>query len=131
MRDRGNCTANWVDSKSTIAPEGRIPLDISTIFGTLESIMKNRHIGSDFDDFLQKEGLLAETEAAAIKRVIAYQIKKAMTERNLTKSSMARIMGTSRSSLNRLLDPENASVTLLTLESAAVALGRKLKIEIT
>lgn len=93
--------------------------------------MRNRHIGSDFDDFLQKEGLLAETEATAIKRVIAYQIKKAMTERNLTKSSMAQIMGTSRSSLNRLLDPENASVTLLTLESAAVALGRKLKIEIT
>ncbi|NKB23294.1 MAG: helix-turn-helix domain-containing protein [Kiritimatiellae bacterium] len=92
--------------------------------------MKNRHIGSDFDGFLQKEGLLAESEATALKRIIAYQIEKEMKQRNLTKSSLARMMQTSRSSLDRLLDPENASVTLLTLESVALALGRKLKIEL-
>jgi antitoxin HicB len=93
--------------------------------------MKNiRHVGSSFDDFLHEEGLLAEAEATAVKRVLAYQIEKEMAERNLTKSAMAGRMQTSRSSLDRLLDPENASVTLLTLESVALALGKKLKIQL-
>ena len=91
---------------------------------------KNKHIGSSFDDFLQAEGLLAETEATAVKRVIAYQIEKDMAERNLSKSALAHMMQTSRSSLDRLLDPENASVTLLTLESVALALGKKLKVQL-
>ncbi len=92
--------------------------------------MKNQHIGTDFDDFLQKEGLLAATEAAAVKRVLAYQIEKEMEERQISKSALARMMHTSRSSLDRLLDPENASVTLLTMESAALALGRRLKVQL-
>ena len=92
--------------------------------------MKNKHLGSDFDDFLQDEGLLAEAEATAIKRVLAYQIQKEMEERHLTKTSLARLMNTSRSSLDRLLDPENPSITLATMESAAVALGKKLKIQL-
>jgi len=91
---------------------------------------KNRHIGSSFDDFLQEEGILAEAEATAIKRVIAYQIEKEMAERHLSKSALARMMQTSRSSLDRLLDPENASVTLLTLESVAHALGKRLKVQL-
>ena len=92
--------------------------------------MKNRHIGSSFDDFLQEEGLLAGAEATAVKRVIAHQIQKEMEERNISKIALANMMQTSRSSLDRLLDPENASVTLLTMESAALALGRKLKIQL-
>ncbi len=92
--------------------------------------MKNKHSGSSFDDFLQDEGLLAETEATALKRVIAYQIEKEMAERHLSKSTLARMMRTSRSSLDRLLDPENASVTLLTLESVALALGKRLKVQL-
>ena len=92
--------------------------------------MKNRHIGSNFDDFLKEEGLLAEAEATAIKRVIAHQIEKEMAERKLTKTALARRMKTSRSALDRLLDPENASVTLLTLQSAALALSRRLKVEL-
>jgi len=92
--------------------------------------MKNNHIGSSFDDFLQEEGLLAEAEATAVKRIIAYQIEEEMTERQISKSALARMMQTSRSSLDRLLDPENASVTLLTLESAALALGKKLKVQL-
>lgn len=92
--------------------------------------MNNKHIGSSFDDFLREEGLFAETEATAVKRVIAYQIEKEMTERNLTKSTLARMMHTSRSSLDRLLDPANASVTLITLESVALALGRRLKVQL-
>jgi uncharacterized protein YaaW (UPF0174 family) len=93
-------------------------------------MMKNKHIGTSFDDFLQDEGLLAEAEAAAVKRVIAHQIQKEMEERHISKSGLARMMKTSRSSLDRLLDPDNASVTLLTMESAALALGRKLRLQL-
>ncbi len=91
---------------------------------------KNRHIGSSFDDFLQEEGLLADAEATAVKRVIAHQIQHEMSERDISKSALARMMKTSRSSLDRLLDPDNASVTLLTLETAALALGKKLKVQL-
>ena len=91
---------------------------------------KNKHIGSSFDDFLQEEGLIAEAEATAVKRVIAHQIEREMAERSLSKSALAGMMQTSRSSLDRLLDPENASVTLLTLESVAHALGKRLKVQL-
>ncbi len=91
---------------------------------------KNKHIGSSFDDFLQEEGLLAQAEATAVKRVIAHQIQKEIAERNISKSALARMMQTSRSSLDRLLDPENVSVTLLTLESVSLALGKKLKVQL-
>ena len=92
--------------------------------------MKNKHLGSSFDDFLEEEGLRAETEAAAIKRVIAYQIEMEMKRAKLTKSAMAEKMHTSRSALDRLLDPANASITLQTLERAALALGKNLKIKL-
>jgi len=92
--------------------------------------MNNKHIGTSFDDFLQEENILAATEATAVKRILAYQIEKEMAERQLTKTALARIMRTSRSALDRLLDPENASVTLLTLESVAHALGKKLKVQL-
>ena len=91
--------------------------------------MKNKHIGSNFDDFLKNENILAETEALAIKRVISYQIEKEMKKKKMTKVELAKKMKTSRSSLERLLDPENVSVTLSTLEKAAVIFGKKLKIK--
>lgn len=91
--------------------------------------MNVKHLGSSFDDFLAEEGLLAEVEAVAIKRVIAYQIAELMKERNLTKTAMAERMETSRAALERLLDPGNESVTLQTLERAAVALGKRLRVE--
>jgi len=91
--------------------------------------MQREHLGSNFDDFLVEEGLLAEVEAAAIKRVIAYQIAELMKEKNLTKTAMAERMETSRAALERLLDPTNESITLHTLERAALALGKRLKIE--
>jgi len=90
----------------------------------------NKNIGSRFDEFLEDEDLLAETEAVAIKRVIAWQIERLMKEEGLTKSEMARRMGTSRSALERLLDPTNPSVTLLTIERAAKALGKKVRVEL-
>lgn len=92
--------------------------------------MKNEHVGSNFDDFLEEEGLRAEAEAAAIKRVIAFQIEQEMKQANLSKSAMAEKMHTSRTALDRLLDPANVSVTLQTLERAALALGKSLKIEL-
>ena len=92
--------------------------------------MKKKHFGSNFDEFLKEEGILAETEAVAVKRTIAYQIEMEMAKHKLTKSRLADKMKTSRSSLDRLLDAENASVTLLTLENAAMALGKKLKVEL-
>ena len=92
--------------------------------------MKNEHLGSSFDDFLEEEGLRADAEAAAIKRVIAYQIEIEMKQAKLSKTAMAEKMHTSRMSLDRLLDPTNVSVTLQTLERAALALGKTLKIEL-
>lgn len=90
----------------------------------------NKHIGSRLDEFLEEDGLLAETEAVAIKRVIAWQIESLMDEEGLSKSEMARRMGTSRSALERLLDPSNPSITLLTIERAAKALGKKVRVEL-
>ncbi len=90
--------------------------------------MNNKFIGSNFDDFLLEEGLLAEVEATAIERVIAFQIGELMKEHNLSKAAMAKRMKTSRSSIDRLLDPKNESVTVQTLERAALALGRRLHI---
>ncbi len=92
--------------------------------------MTNKHIGSDFDDFLEEEGLLAEVEATAVKRVIAFQIEQMMHEKQLSKTALARLMRTSRSAVNRLLDPDNPSVTLTTLEEAALALGKRLSISL-
>jgi predicted XRE-type DNA-binding protein len=90
----------------------------------------NKHIGSKFDDFLKENNLLEQAEAVAIKRVIAFQLSKTMKIKGLTKTLMVKRMHTSRSSIERLFDPENESVTLLTLNKAATTLGRKLKVEL-
>lgn len=91
--------------------------------------MDEKHLGGDFDDYLREEGLLDEAEAVATKRVLAHQISRAMEQQKLTKTAMARQMGTSRSSLDRLLDPAVPSVTLLTIERAARVLGKRVRIE--
>lgn len=88
----------------------------------------NKHIGQSLDDFLAEEGLLVETEAAAIKRVIAYELVETMKKHALTKSALAERMKTSRAALERLLDPENTSITLQTLSKAARVMGKKLVI---
>ena len=87
-------------------------------------------IGSSFDDFLQEDGMLAEAEAVAIKRVIAFQLEETMTKEHITKTEMAKRMHTSRSAINRLLDPLNTSITLSTIESAVVAMGKRLQIQV-
>ena len=92
--------------------------------------MENKHIGSDFDDFLAEEGLLEQAEAVTVKRAIAYQVEQLMEQQNLSKTEMSRRMKTSRAALERLLDPANQSVTLQTLERAARALGKRLQISL-
>jgi DNA-binding Xre family transcriptional regulator len=92
--------------------------------------MNNKHIGSSFDDFLEEEGILAKTEAVAIKRVIAFQVEQMMMEQKLSKTEMSRRMKTSRAALDRLLDPANQAVTLQTLDRAARALGKRLQISL-
>jgi DNA-binding Xre family transcriptional regulator len=90
----------------------------------------SKYIGSSFDDFLEEEGVLAEAEAIAVKRVLAFQLEELMKAQKLNKTQLAKRMKTSRSALERLLDPDNPSVTLLTLERAARALGKNIRIEI-
>lgn len=92
--------------------------------------MKTARIGSSFDKSLKEDGLYEEVTARAIKRVIARQLDVQMRRNGLTKSAMARLMRTSRAQLDRLLDPENESVTLGTLARAAHAVGRTLRMEL-
>jgi len=92
--------------------------------------IKPENIGSDFDDFLRDDGIYDEVAAAAIKRVIAMQIEDEMKRRRITKSEMAERMNTSRAALDRLLDPNNTSLTLATLGKAAQVLGKKLRVEL-
>ena len=93
--------------------------------------MDKKHMGSDFDDFLRDERLLDDAEAVAAKRVIAFQIAQEMERCHLTKSELARRMKTSRPAVERLLDPANHSVTLSTLERAASAVGKRLRVELS
>lgn len=88
------------------------------------------HTGSTFDSFLEEEGIREEVEAVAIKRVLAWQLAQAMRKQQKTKQAMARQLRTSRSQLDRLLDPRNVSVTLDTISRAARALGKRLVIRI-
>ena len=91
----------------------------------------NPHIGSAFTDWLQEEGLEDDANNHAIKRVLAWQIEEAMRAQGITKVEMARRMGTSRSHLDRLLDPANDKVQLDTVQRAAAAVGRRLRLELT
>ena len=81
--------------------------------------MKRKNIGSTFDSWLREEGLYEKVSATAIKRVVARQVEAAMRQKGLTKVEMARRMRTSRSALDRLLDPDNDAITLSTLQKAA------------
>jgi len=97
-------------------------------------VKKNRkrtnHSGSTFDSFLEEQGIREEVEAVAIKRVLAWQLQRAMRQQQKTKQAMAKQLRTSRSQLDRLLDPRNVSVTLDTITRAARALGKRLIIRV-
>ena len=93
-------------------------------------MIDTNHIGSSFDSFLQEDDILAEVNAIALKRVLAWQIAQAMEVQGFSKASMADAMNTSRSALDRLLDPDNIAVTLKTMDRAAAVLGKQLRIEL-
>ena len=88
------------------------------------------HSGSSFAGFLDEEGIRDEVESMAVKRVLAWQLERAMRKRQKTKQAMARELRTSRSQLDRLLDPRNVSVSLHTITRAANVLGKKIIIRI-
>jgi antitoxin HicB len=90
--------------------------------------MNGRHLGSDFDDFLAQEGLLAECEAGARQRVVTWQIAQEMKRRRISRAALAKLMKTPRSSIDQLLAGNGSIISLELLERAALALGRKLKV---
>ena len=91
---------------------------------------KKGRIGSSFNDFMKDEGLDQEASAVAIKRVLAWQLENAMAKEGVTKNEMARRMRTSRSQLERILDPDNDKIQLDTVFKAARVLGRVLRLEL-
>ena len=91
---------------------------------------RNPHVGSDFDDFLKREGIFDDVQAIAVKRVLAHQLQQSMRAKRLTKTAMAKRMGTTRAQLDRLLDPENPSAALASVVKAANAVGKRVKISL-
>lgn len=92
-----------------------------------EQIMLNKkHVGSNFDSFLEEEEILQESEAAAIKRVIAYELQQKMIADNISVNRLAKELETSRTAICRILDPENTSITLNTIEKVAKYLGKRI-----
>ena len=88
------------------------------------------HIGASLDELLEEDGALAEVRATAVKRVLALQMRQAIEQQGISNSELASRMGTSRAALDRLLNPENRSATLLSMSRAAAALGKDLRIEL-
>jgi antitoxin HicB len=89
---------------------------------------QNKHLGSSFDDFLAEEGIYEEVTAVAWKRVLVWEVSEAMRKEGISKSEMAKRMKTSRSQLERFLDPDNPSVLLETVQKAAAAIGKRVTI---
>jgi predicted XRE-type DNA-binding protein len=92
--------------------------------------MNNSAIGSTFENFLEEEDIKEEVETNAVKRIIALQMLENLRQENLTKTELATRLETSRAAIDRLLDPYNESVTLLTLKKAASIMGKKIKLEL-
>jgi antitoxin HicB len=90
----------------------------------------NLHRGSSLDNFLEEEGVLSEFQAKAIKEVIAWQLAEAMKDRKITKTALAALMKTSRTQINRVLDPHDGNVTIETLQRAAAIVGRRVQLEL-
>jgi hypothetical protein len=93
-------------------------------------VTRNKHRGSTLDDFLSQEGVLEEFQARAIKEVVAWQLAEAMRERKLSKNQLAKQMHTSRTQVDRVLDPEAGNVTIETLQRAAALVGRRVRVEL-
>ena len=93
-------------------------------------MVKNPHRGSSLDEFFAQEGILEEFQAKAIKEVVAWQLGEAMRKRKLSKNALAKQMHTSRTQIDRLLDPEAGNVTIETLQRAAAVVGKRVQIQL-
>jgi predicted XRE-type DNA-binding protein len=91
--------------------------------------MSKKHMGSSIDDFLKEEGIFEEAQAQAIKEVVAWQLARAMKKKKISKARMATLLKTSRTQVDRLLDPKN-DITLSSLQRAAAIVGRRVTIEL-
>lgn len=91
--------------------------------------MSKRHVGSRLDDFLKEEGIYEEAQAKAIKEVVAWQLAEAMKKKKISKARMASLLKTSRTQVDRLLDPKN-DITLSSLQRAAAIVGRRVSIDL-
>ncbi|HEY1803354.1 MAG TPA: Fis family transcriptional regulator [Terracidiphilus sp.] len=91
--------------------------------------MSKKHMGSSIDSFLKEEGIFEEAQAQAIKEVVSWQLAEAMKQRKISKSRMATMLKTSRTQVDRLLDPKN-DITLLSLQRAAAMVGKRVSIEL-
>jgi antitoxin HicB len=91
--------------------------------------MSRKHMGSGIDDFLKQEGIFDEAQAQAVKEVVAWQIAEAMKKKKISKARMAALLKTSRTQVDRLLDPKN-DITLSSLQRAAAVIGRRVTIEL-
>ena len=91
--------------------------------------MSKKHMGSSIDDFLKEEGVFEETQAQAVKEVVAWQLAEAMKKRKISKNRMATLLKTSRSQVDRLLNG-NYDITLSSLQRAAAIVGRRVLIEL-
>lgn len=89
-------------------------------------MIDKRHIGTSFDSFLEEEDILQESEAVALKRVIAYALEEKMKADNISVNRLAKELETSRTAICRILDPENTSITLNTIEKVAKYLGKRI-----
>jgi antitoxin HicB len=91
--------------------------------------MSKKHMGSSIDDFLKEEGIFEEAQAQAVKEVVAWQLAEAMKKRKISKNKMAALLKTSRTQVDRLLDPKD-DITLSSLQRAAAMVGRRVSIEL-
>lgn len=92
--------------------------------------IKKEHIGSSFDDFLKEEGIYEDVLVAATKKALSFKLQQLMRDQRISKSELAKQMNTSRSALNRLLDPANTSVTLQSIGKAASVLGKRVVVDL-
>ena len=127
---RRHGAAARIYQKSAKNSKGRPRTRPATASRVAEEGLDSAHLGSDFHDFLAEEGLLAEVQTLAAKKLIAYKILEVMRQEHVTKDALAKRMKTSRAALDRLLDPTNPSVTLATLGKAVSALHRTLHVEL-
>ena len=127
---RGVSPAPRVHQKVAKDPEGSSRPRASTSSGTETEGLNPAHLGSTLEDFLKEEGMFETVHVLAVKKGVAYRLLEIMRQQKLTKDALAKRMKTSRATLDRLLDPDNSSVTLATLGKAACALGRTLRIEL-